>query len=128
MSYQRFSRLFRRLGRQKGRNNEGRFFSAFKDESAPLPDWFVGIERATREEDCCGIDAVLITKDVGKIFVQIKSSKSGRRKFKDFHPHNPKHIVVVVVRTEDGAEEIRQCLWRTVAPERQRLLALRSCD
>lgn len=78
------SKAFRKVGRERGRDKEDRFFKLFRYGKVPpgFPPWFHGICSATQEEDCRGIDAIAFTDDVGKIFLQIKSSKAGVEKFK----------------------------------------------
>lgn len=101
--------LLRRIAVERGRTTEERVFNAFQELDAVLPDWFHSIEHSTKKQDWSGIDAVVQT-DVGALYLQIKSSQSGKNKFQSQsrrHRH-PKPIAVVVVSPADSNEMIRQ--------------------
>lgn len=102
-------KTFREIGKKRGNDNEGRFFKLFEYGKVPpdFPSWFHGIRPGTQEEDYRGIDAVAFT-DVGKIFLQIKSSKSGARKFQKQQEKYRLRvwISIVIVRNIDGDSDI----------------------
>lgn len=104
------SRAFRKIGRERGRDNEDRFFRLFKYGRIPsgFPHWFHGIRPTTQEEDCRGIDAVAFTDDVGKVFLQIKSSKSGVEKFKKQQKKYRKRewIFPIIIKITDSDADI----------------------
>ena len=95
---------------EKGRRNEERFFEAMNDVSAKnLPPWILRAHRPTSKQDKYeGIDAIIETSDVGRLFVQIKSSTAGEEKFKKGrHFQRNRSFVVVVVSNYDTPESIR---------------------
>jgi hypothetical protein len=59
--------------------------------------------KATRDEDADGID-VVIESDVGKLFVQVKSSRGGKAAFAE--KRRRARIAVVVARTADTQEAL----------------------
>lgn len=104
------SQAFRRVGRDRGRDKEDRFLKLFRYGRVPpgFPDWFRGIRSASQEEDCRGIDAIAFTDDVGKIFLQIKSSRAGVEKFKKQQEKYRKRewIFLIIVRDTDSDANI----------------------
>lgn len=95
---------------ERGRRNEERFFEAMNDPLAKdLPPWILRARRPTSTQDKFeGIDAIIETSDVGKLFVQIKSSMTGANNFKNGrHFKRNSSIVVVVIRDDDTPKTIR---------------------
>ena len=126
------SKAFRRVGRDRGRDKEDRFFKLFRYGRVPpgFPDWFHGICGATQEEDCRGIDAIAFTDDVGKIFLQIKSSKSGVEKFKKQQEKYRKRewIFPIIVRDTDSDADIFEKTRAVLSQARQKILSHRNCS
>jgi hypothetical protein len=58
---------------------------------------------ATRAEDNRGID-IVVDSDVGKLYLQVKSSRAGRAGFAERHPHL--RAAVVIVRAGDALETV----------------------
>lgn len=77
---------------------------------------------ASPSEDSRGIDIVVET-DIGKLFLQVKSSAAAARKFREFRGH--RHIATVVVNSVVEIDRIRHRSISALAKERGRLLALR---
>ena len=122
-------KVFKKIGVERGQDNEDRFFEVFKYGRVPpgFPRWFCGLRRATQEEDCGGIDAVAFTEDVGNIFLQIKSSRCGVEKFKKQQKkyRKRKWIFPVIIRTNDGDAEIAEKTRYVLSQARQAILSLR---
>lgn len=111
---------------EKGRRNEERFFEAMNDPLADnLPRWIQGVLRPTSSQDRFeGIDAIVKTADVGKLFVQIKSSKAGEEKF--LKGKYNKSIIVVVIGKSDTPAEIRAKARKPLSELRFQYLKLKS--
>lgn len=80
-------RVMLRVGHEavsrRGFDRERLVFDAFSDRGARVPPWFRLIGMGTLEQDLYeGIDYVVQT-DVGKIFLQIKSSEYYARRFRE---------------------------------------------
>ena len=103
-----------------GRNTEARFLEAVSatESKVKMPDWITGFEltKPWSSEDRDKID-VIVTTDIGKLFLQIKSSERGASgHFKKFTRRDArkKIIGVLVIRTGDTIEEIRGNTRRTL--------------
>ncbi|HAT68307.1 MAG: hypothetical protein A2481_01890 [Candidatus Yonathbacteria bacterium RIFOXYC2_FULL_47_9] len=93
----------------RGRNTEDRFFEAMRTSaSADMPRWFLRAKRPSFKEDRWeGKDAIIETTDVGKLFLQIKSSEAGAAHFvKGRHYRRNKFIGIIVIRERDSFEDI----------------------
>jgi hypothetical protein len=98
-------RTLGQVANERGRNNERRVLYACA--RSELPAWCDRVVAATSEEDARGIDVVAHT-DVGKIFVQVKSSKAGKRAFNERARRNI--AVVIVTHGDDDARVVRKVL------------------
>ncbi len=87
----------RAIARARGRRSEERALAACR--SAARPSWIKTARPAAHDEDHAGIDLVLET-DVGRLFVQVKSSMTGKAKFESVRRKH--RIAVVVVRDGDS--------------------------
>ncbi len=99
--------LYKLLGeikRSRGKKHEDRFIKAM-EEGTNFPSWYRGVRKATRAQDRRQIDAICDT-DVGEIYIQIKSSHSGRIKFEEKHGRSG--IVCVVVNETISEDTIRE--------------------
>jgi hypothetical protein len=74
---------------------------------------------ATRTEDHDGID-VVVESDVGKLFLQVKSSRAGKVAFAE--RRRRAQVAVVVVKIGDSLEEILRRIVGALAPARKRYL------
>lgn len=110
-------------GRAKGQITEDRFFEAMsEDDSGQKPKWLLSVARASRQEDAEGIDAIIKT-DIGKIFVQIKSSETGARKFMNGKNYQKnKDIVIIVILKGDSAKHIRHKAYEKIGIKRKELI------
>lgn len=74
--------LLRQIAKDRGFANENRVAEAltFLSENDP-PPWFKGWDKATPEQDRKGIDYVVHTYDIGDLYLQVKSSHAGCKKF-----------------------------------------------
>lgn len=97
--------LLGRLGQERGLRNEQRVVNAFSDLCSK-PPWFAKIEKSEKELDRKGIDVVVYTDDVGKLFLQVKSSRQGKEKFISKYFRKP--IGIVVINHLDSDDTIRR--------------------
>lgn len=123
--------IFRRIGKERGRNSEDRFFEVFSCGRIPpnFPPWFSGVQRPTNEQDRRRrIDVIAFTKDVGKIYLQLKSSKSGVKKFEEQQRRNPKPewVFPLIIRPTDSNDEVEIKTRRVLSQARQTILNHRS--
>ena len=72
--------LLRTIANQRGRTSEQRVLEACQLPGRPA--WMKSARAATRAEDHDGID-VVVESDVGKLFVQVKSSRRGKADFEE---------------------------------------------
>jgi hypothetical protein len=101
MDVRQINRQFGKVANQRGRGNEKRVLDACL--LAARPGWMQAARLATREEDHDGID-VVIESDVGKLYVQVKSSRRGKAAF--LESDRRARVAVVVVRTGDSQEAL----------------------
>lgn len=87
--------------RKRGRTNEARVLEALA--LATRPDWMHAIRAATKAEDHAGID-VVVESDVGKLFVQVKSSRRGKSAF--LERRRTARVAIVVVQVTDSPEAL----------------------
>ena len=110
--------LLGKIGNQRGRMNEQRFSKAISD-FPDKPSWWLSFRLATFEEDQKGID-VVVTTDVGKLFLQIKSSLRGKKKFENKQRRFP--IAVVVIYDKEANETIYQKAVEAIGLIREQIL------
>lgn len=87
------------IGKKRGKTNERLVLDALALPSRPA--WIASVRKATQEEDHAGID-VVVESDVGKLFVQVKSSRRGKQEFEE--RRRTVRVVVVVVKANDTEE------------------------
>lgn len=107
-----FHRAMGQAGNARGRANEERLLASLLRLGPTLP-WFVSARAGTPEEDRDGADVVVETKDVGKLFVQAKSSKAQARLFRASH----RRLVIGVVVVSDHDERLTDERVRSVLGE-----------
>jgi hypothetical protein len=88
-------------GRKRGRVSETRVLEALA--LASRPEWMRAVRKASHTEDHAGID-VVVESDVGKLFVQVKSSREGKVAF--LERRRTARVAVVVVRVTDSPEAL----------------------
>jgi hypothetical protein len=128
----RNSKVFNQVGREavcrRGFDHEDSVFSAFAEQGIVAPDWFRFIGRGTEVQDLHeGIDFVIMS-DVGKLFLQVKSSAHFVRKFKmkQLRRRYRTAIAVVMIDEDDlSPSEIRTRVLSQVGKIRQVFLAKR---
>lgn len=114
--------LFGSIGSQRGENNEKKVYEAIQklvNENC-CPAWLTGYTSASKENDRHGIDGWFVT-DVGKIPIQVKSSRSGKSSFKQRRSEIP----VVVIHIGDTDEVVLQKCLRAIEAKRNEYLKLR---
>ncbi len=93
----------------KGKAREEKFFQAFQGTGFKVPDFYVGMRRATEEEDKAGTDFFMQTTE-GEIPFNVKSSRTTLNK------HNQKkwafpdyeRIIGFIVKAEEHPGNIRR--------------------
>jgi len=113
-------RILGQIAVERGRSSEQRLLEACQLDKRPT--WMLSARAGTRDEDARGIDVVLDT-DVGKLYVQVKSSKTGGRHFKE--RKRSARIAVVVVRVDDTPDTLLQKVLSAVSPIRKEYLSQR---
>lgn len=102
----------------KGKKKEEKFYCSFFLENFEKPRWFKMIRKGTSDEDSRGIDFVVETyTNPPFVFVQIKSSETGRRKFWSQHSTNEfvfPIIVLVLNKYLRDNHRIRKLLFETI--------------
>ncbi len=78
MDPKNIARVLGKLGHERGRANERLVLEACLLPQRPA--WMKSARAGTRAEDHEGID-VVVESDVGKLFVQVKSSRTGKAAF-----------------------------------------------
>lgn len=81
------------------------------------PPWLLSARHASRAEDRAGIDIVLET-DVGRLYLQVKSSTRGMLGFLEKKRWRPR-IAVVVVRRDDRDDVVLRRVAASVGAVRQ---------
>ena len=76
----RVFKILENIQRSRGFQTEERFMRALENGNGSNPHWYKGVSRGTAEQDQKKIDCVVHTV-FGNIFVQIKSSPTGAKKF-----------------------------------------------
>ncbi len=115
------SREFGRIGHERGQGAEQVMANIIKDaiEQNACPDWIKEYSTASPGEDEKGIDA-WVTTDIGKISLQIKSSRKGVQNAKDKYPRIP---VTRVVLGENKEKTLSRCI--NVIGQRRREILVR---
>lgn len=111
---------FEKIAHQRGLSSEVLTETALKNLSESI-NWISDFRRASWIEDRKkGIDFVIQT-DVGDLFLQIKSSQTGKEKSLKKHPKIP----VVVINRNFDLEEIKQEIITTLSGQREFYLSKR---
>jgi hypothetical protein len=105
-----------RLALYKGETAEKRSLLAITSNCHELP-WIDRARTATRSEDLRGTDIVIYTKDIGKLYVQIKSSMRGADKYRQKYPGR---IIAIIIIREEYSDDV---VWGEV---RKAIVALRN--
>jgi hypothetical protein len=100
----RRDRALGRRDRARGERAEARVVAELRRVTRPW--WLLDVRRAHASEDRTGIDVVVETSDVGRLYLQVKSSKCGAAKWSRRHRYDTRLIAVIVVRPLDGPSTI----------------------
>ena len=115
-------------GNKKGRRTEDRFFEAMEVSFVKeMLEWVSDVCRASQKEDAKGIDAVIFT-DVGKLFIQIKSSEAGAIKFQNGRHCRHRMIGVIIIREHHSTGDIREKAKTILTELRQSVLSVRGIE
>lgn len=87
-----------KIGSERGAENEERALRVLN--SYQKPEWLHEVIKATYEEDQEGID-IVCHSDVGKLFLQIKSSETGR-----INAKNDRNKAIVVINAKMDDQEV----------------------
>lgn len=107
-----------RRGWWMGKKNEEKFYCSFHLESFEKPRWLKKIRKGTPDEDRRGIDFVVETHtNPPLVFIQIKSSEAGRKKF--WKQHSPNGfdfpiLVIVLSRHANNYNKVRRLFFETI--------------
>ncbi len=121
MAPRQLHRAFGTIARDRGRASEQRVLDACV--LAGRPPWMRTARQATPAEDHDGID-VVIESDVGKLYVQVKSSRRGKAAFEK--RRRRVRAVVVVVAGGDTPDKLLRKVVGQLAALRAQFLSERS--
>lgn len=127
----RLEKLLYKIGCNRGFSAEGRFLRVFRQGSisSGMPRWVVYVYKAPDFEDRQGIDFVVTTSDIGKIFIQVKSSRRGAQEFKEHRLYRRgklKFVALIIIRETDTPEMIRSKTLRAISGARRDILEWRA--
>lgn len=94
----KLNRCIGKAANSRGEIAENRVEALLSELDESWPIWVFSGRKATRGEDKSGKDFIFVT-DVGKLFIQIKSSIAGVRKFKMMS--SPRKMIEPVIVTAD---------------------------
>ncbi len=114
------SRVLGKIGTERGRTNERHVLEACLLPTRPA--WMKSARAATRAEDHDGID-VVVESDVGKLLIQVKSSRTGKAAFAE--RRRRAQVAVVVVKSGDALDAVLRRVIGALAPLRKQFLAER---
>ncbi|MFA6446079.1 MAG: hypothetical protein WCW14_02400 [Candidatus Paceibacterota bacterium] len=89
-------------------------------------EWIASARLSTEDEDHQGIDIVVETIDIGKLFVQIKGSQKGRQKFLRLHGRSTRSICLVVIPHGSPESVWKSKIYYGLIRERSKIIDLRS--
>ncbi len=108
------SLAFEKIARQRGHSSEYLTGIALKNLTKSVY-WIVGFRKATKDEDKKrGIDFVIETTNTGMIFLQVKSSKTGKENSLKKHPKIP----VIVINKEENLKRIQKRIRKVISSQR----------
>jgi hypothetical protein len=110
------SQLRGMIGQHRGRMAEERVVRLL-NESPDRPSWLLDARQATPEVDQLGVDVVVVTRDLGPLPLQVKSSAGGAEGFRRRRPNVSTVVGVVVAPIEMADANV----WTAVMVELTRL-------
>jgi hypothetical protein len=123
MNYRTVEKTMRKYHLYKGAEAEKRSLQAIFSHLHELP-WIIYPRRATESEDQGGVDIVVYTRDIGKIFVQIKSSYKNAEKF--YRKHPDKLVAMIIIKEEYSNEKVWQAVKAELIEFRRKILLLKN--
>lgn len=105
--------------KQRGIESEWRFFRALREYRKDWCPWLTKVRWATEQEDSRGIDFVAQTRDVGDIYVQVKSSPGIAEEYMRKAAQGPFDVVIIVIRREYTRAEIFSRARKLLSESRQ---------
>ena len=115
-NHHRVFKILENIQKSRGFQNEERFMRAIENGNGNNPDWYNGISKATMEQDQKGIDFIIHTA-FGNIFIQIKSSEIGAKKFLNKLRNKNFRIIVLVIKNDYDEENIRSISFSAIQVE-----------
>lgn len=112
----RVLKILENIQRSRGFQTEEKFMRAIENGNGNNPDWYNGVSKATNEQDQKGIDFIIHTI-FGNIFVQIKSSETGAKKFLNKLRNQNFRIVVLVIKNYYDEGNIRDISFPAIKAE-----------
>ena len=112
----RILKILENTQRSRGFQNEERFKKAIENGNGNNPTWYKGISWTTKKEDRKGIDFIVHTV-FGDIFVQIKSSEAGAKKFLKKPKNKNFRIIFLVIKNDYDEENIRSISFSAMQEE-----------
>lgn len=110
----------RKLRTARGRRTEWLVFQAFAVDYDDAPLWFSGVRRPDEQQDReRKIDVIVLTNDPAEVYLQIKTSEIGLRKFLASDP--PPDVIGVVIHQSDSPAKIRARIFLAAWQGRRRL-------
>lgn len=109
------------IGHDRGASNEQLILAACQLKTRPT--WMLSARQATALEDRNGID-IVIESDVGKLFIQVKSSKRGRIAF--MAKQRRAEVAIVIPKLSDSPEQLLAKAVSAIAPIRKKYREERS--
>ena len=110
----RVLKILENTQRSRGFQNEERFKKAIENGNGNNPTWYKGISWTTKKDDRKGIDFIVHTV-FGDIFIQIKSSEAGAKKF--LKKTRNFRILLLVIKSDYKEEEIRKISFTAIQEE-----------
>lgn len=120
--------LLDQIAKERGKRNEQHAVYLLRARKDRWPKWLTDVVNAGKKNDRRGID-VVVTADVGHIYLQIKSSQAGIKKFNgQWKRWINLPIEPVVVKLEDDDDHNFRRLMEAIARIRARVLAKRDAE
>lgn len=98
----RVSKILGNIANDRGNKNQNRVLQSVVRHQHHTK-WIDGVRLATAREDHTGIDLV-VTTDVGPLYLQVKSSRAG---MKQFMRHGRRKAMIALVRCNENVSDTR---------------------
>ena len=114
--------LLPEINRARGFAQERQVVHALSGDDRP--EWVYSAEISEEADDRRGVD-VIVETDVGKLFLQVKSSHSGVERFNQYRGVRRRPIGVVLIERSDSVDDIRLKATEALAALRAEIFRLR---